>query len=145
MPDAGDVSVGLTLMPQLRRRGITVIQDVPDDLAMNGFPGPLGQVLANLLANAVAHAPAHGQVGIGTRRVGALVQLWVEDSGPGEPEADRARLFERFYRAAGNTQPGCGLGLSIVKALADAHGATVSLAQAELGGLRVEVWLADET
>jgi len=130
--------------PQAADKGLVVHQILAVPTLMGSDFG-LGLIVRNLLANAVAHAPQHGQVGIGTRRVGAFVQLWVEDNGPGVPEADRARLFERFFRAAGNIQPGCGLGLSIVKALADAHGATVSLAQAELGGLRVEVWFADET
>jgi signal transduction histidine kinase len=105
----------------------------------------IGLIVRNLLANAVAHAPKQGQVAIGTRREGAGVLLWVEDSGDGVAPEEHPRLFERFYRVRGNDRPGCGLGLSIVKALADAHGATLSLGQASLGGLRVEVWFPDQT
>jgi two-component system OmpR family sensor kinase len=67
--------------------------------------------------------------------------LVVEDSGPGIAEADRPHVFERFFRAAGNTaETGSGLGLAIVKAIADRHGAILRLGRSQaLGGLRVEV------
>jgi two-component system OmpR family sensor kinase len=63
----------------------------------------------------------------------------VLDSGPGIPEADRARAFDRFYRRAAAPEGGSGLGLAIVKAIADRHGASVALGKAPLGGLRVTV------
>jgi signal transduction histidine kinase len=65
----------------------------------------------------------------------------VSDDGPGIAPAERARVFDRFYRRAGTEPPGSGLGLAIVKAIADAHGATVQLADGPSGrGLRVSVW-----
>jgi signal transduction histidine kinase len=76
---------------------------------------------------------------VGARAEGGQTVLWVSDSGPGMAVAQREHLFERFYRAPGNTAPGCGLGLSIVKALADAHGATVGFKTAAAGGLLAEV------
>ena len=99
----------------------------------------LSVILRNLLANAIAHAPRGGEVALGSRREGADTVLWVHDSGRGIPGAERERVFERFYRGRDIDRPGCGLGLSIVKALADAHGARVTLADAALGGLAVEV------
>jgi signal transduction histidine kinase len=63
----------------------------------------------------------------------------VDDSGPGIPPQERSRVFERFYRQVGTLAPGSGLGLSIVKRIADLHHAAVRLETAELGGLRVEV------
>jgi len=120
---------------------ITPHFDVP---AISGSAFGLRLILRNLLANAVAHASQDGEVAVGTRREGDQVVLWVADSGPGIAGAERERLFERFYRAKGQTLPGSGLGLSIVKALAQAHGATVALAvatraEAPLGGLLVEL------
>jgi two-component system, OmpR family, sensor kinase len=64
----------------------------------------------------------------------------VEDSGPGIPEAERARVLDRFVRLPGAPSTGSGLGLAIVKAVADLHGATLRLdASPALGGLRVRV------
>ena len=66
--------------------------------------------------------------------------MTVEDSGPGIPEADRARVLDRFYRVSGGGATGSGLGLAIVKSIADMHGATVELDESQrLGGLRVRV------
>ena len=103
----------------------------------------IGLILRNLLANALAHAPADSEVQVGTRRQGSLTVLWVADRGPGIPEAERLRMFERFYRGRGNTTPGCGLGLSIVQALAHAHDAQVCLSDAPGGGLLAEVEFPD--
>jgi two-component system OmpR family sensor kinase/two-component system sensor histidine kinase QseC len=65
--------------------------------------------------------------------------LSVDDSGPGIAEAERERVFDRFYRHSGDGTVGSGLGLAIVRSVAERHGATVALGDSELGGLRVEV------
>ena len=66
--------------------------------------------------------------------------LVVEDSGPGIPPDERARVFDRFYRLPGSGAEGSGLGLAIVKQVADAHGAQLTLEDAAQGsGLRVSV------
>jgi signal transduction histidine kinase len=70
--------------------------------------------------------------------------LVVEDSGPGIPEAERARAFERFYRCEPNEQIGSGLGLSIVKNIAEQHGAQLELGTSQLGGLKVTVRFSRE-
>lgn len=131
------------LGPDAAERGLRIAPrfEVP---AIDASPFALRLILRNLLANAVAHAAHEGSVALGTRCEGDQVVLWVADSGPGIAEDEQARLFERFYRAKGQTRPGSGLGLSIVKALAQAHGAEVSLSRANrpeapLGGLLVEL------
>ena len=69
--------------------------------------------------------------------------LRVRDNGPGVPEEHRARLFDRFYRPDGNDAWGCGLGLSIVRNIADHHQAGIELAESGEGrGLCVTVWFA---
>jgi len=74
------------------------------------------------------------------RRQGDRVLLQVEDSGPGLAEADRDRLGERFFRVLGSGQTGSGLGWSIVRRIAAAHGASVGVSRsAALGGLAVTV------
>jgi two-component system OmpR family sensor kinase len=65
--------------------------------------------------------------------------LEVADSGPGIPEAERQRVFDRFYRGENQQAPGTGLGMAIVKTIADHHRAEIRLDQSELGGLRVRV------
>lgn len=97
------------------------------------------QALLQLADNAVKHTDAGTEIGIGTEVVGGTVRYWVRDAGRGVPEADRERIFERFGRsrvAAGDE--GFGLGLSIVAAIATAHGgrAYVTDPPPRLGGDR---------
>lgn len=129
------------LGPPAAERGLHLSQRF-EVAELSGSAFGLGLIVRNLLANAVAHARPNGQVEIGTRSEKGGVVLWVADDGPGIPEPERARMFERFARGKGNDRAGCGLGLSIVKALADAHHATVSLGASSLGGLLAEVHLA---
>ncbi|MGH8660487.1 MAG: sensor histidine kinase, partial [Burkholderiales bacterium] len=69
-----------------------------------------------------------GQVTVRVTGGGATVALSVEDNGPGIPEQDRERVFERFYRVLGTGTDGCGLGLAIVREIAASHRAEVTLA-----------------
>ena len=105
-----------------------------------GHPEALRILVRNLLDNGVKYTPAGGTVDLSIHPTpdGALVT--VEDSGPGVPEPDRARVLDRFYRASGAGSTGSGLGLAIVKAIAEMHRATLVLDQSQrLGGLRVRV------
>ena len=97
-------------------------------------------ILRNLLDNAIKYTPAGGRVDIALGRDARGAWLAVEDSGPGIPEAERQRVFDRFYRVPGTDAPGSGLGLAIVRTVAEGIGAQVSLGRSEaLGGLRAEV------
>jgi two-component system OmpR family sensor kinase/two-component system sensor histidine kinase QseC len=107
--------------------------------AIQGSEFGLWVMLRNLLHNAVTHAREGGDVVVGTQAEGPGTLLWVEDDGPGVPADEQSRIFERFYRGQGVERQGCGLGLSIVKAVADAHGASIRLGTSTLGGLRLEV------
>ena len=111
-------------------RGITLEVAVEDDLEFVGEARALEQVLVNLVDNAIKYTPKGGSVGIDIRRDGndALIEVW--DTGPGVPEAHRARLFERFYRVdpgRSRDMGGTGLGLSIVKHLIEAMRGTVGM------------------
>jgi two-component system sensor histidine kinase TctE len=98
-----------------------------------GDPFLLREMLNNLLDNAVRYTHVGGQVTVRvTSRTGGPV-LTVEDNGPGIPEAERSRVFERFYRVLGTGTEGCGLGLAIVTEIAESHGAEVKLAPASVG------------
>jgi two-component system sensor histidine kinase BaeS len=99
-------------------------------------PDRLAQVLGNLLDNALRHTPAGGRVTLSCRRVNRWIELLVVDSGDGVAAEHMPHLFDRFYRAdAGRDRAhgGSGIGLSIAKALVEAHGGTISATSAGLG------------
>ncbi len=96
-------------------------------------------MLRNLVANAIRYSPQGGEVHISTLEDEAgAVCLIVDDNGPGIPEAERERVFDRFRRLSDDGR-GFGLGLAIVRAVADAHRAVIELSTSPLGGLRVQV------
>jgi len=88
----------------------------------------LSELLANLLENALAYTQAGGTVTVRTRAADGLAYLEVEDNGPGIPAQERGRVFERFYRVAGTTGDGCGLGLAVVAEIAARHDAAIEIA-----------------
>lgn len=96
-------------------------------------------MIRNLLDNAVRYIPENGRVLIEVAADGAHASLTIQDSGSGIPAEGRSRVFDRFYRMPGTSPSGSGLGLGIVKAIADKHQATVELSDAALGGLAVTV------
>lgn len=97
----------------------------------------------NLIDNAVRYTPRGGRVDVGVTADADGARLEVCDTGPGIPEADRARVFDRFFRRDGMESPGTGLGLSIVKRIADAHRARIELADGPNGrGLRARMRFA---
>jgi signal transduction histidine kinase len=104
-----------------------------------GDPARLEQALQNLVANALRHTPDGGRITLAAEPAGEQVRLVVRDSGGGIPEDHLPRIFDRFYKAdASRTDPysktGSGLGLSIVKAIIERHGGTVSAANIPGGG-----------
>lgn len=95
-------------------------------LPIDGVPLLLRELLNNLLDNAIKYTPAGGRVTLRTR-AGDTAILEVEDSGIGIPPAERERVFERFYRVLGSAADGSGLGLPIVKEIAEIHRAAIAL------------------
>jgi two-component system, OmpR family, sensor histidine kinase TctE len=94
-----------------------------------GEPLLLRELAANLLDNALAYTQAGGSVTLRTAVRNGESVLEVEDDGPGIPEGEREKVFERFYRVAATGGEGCGLGLSIVSEIAGRHNARVDLGQ----------------
>ncbi|QEI06112.1 two-component sensor histidine kinase [Pigmentiphaga aceris] len=117
---------------------------VRDDAAVAAIaPDALRMLLSNLLDNAIKYTSAGGRVDVGVANEPGACRVWVEDSGPGIPVRDRARVFERFVRLDGTSGEGTGLGLAIVKAIADREGIVVTLDESEaLGGLRITLRFA---
>lgn len=117
------------------------LQFDPQPAQVRGSPWLLRELLANLIHNALQHTPRGGSVRVSCGPDGVGACLGVEDSGPGIPPAERARVLERFYQRPGR-EGGSGLGLSIVDEVARRHGARLALEDAGTGsgtGLRVTV------
>jgi len=132
------------LMPLAQARNIDIGVEGGPDVRLNIGEADLLALVRNLADNAIRYTPAGGRVDLsaGDGAQGAVLQ--VSDSGPGIPPAEHARVFDPFYRAPGSGQPGSGLGLSIVKAIADRIGAQVTLSYADAArqtGLCVRVQL----
>jgi len=100
------------------------------------------QAVLQLADNAVKHTHTRDVIALGSAYDGRRVRLWVRDSGPGVPAADRERIFERFGRSdVLASDEGFGLGLSIVSAIAEAHAGTVTVEDAEPAGARFVITL----
>jgi len=100
------------------------------------------QALLQLCDNAVKHTRAGDEIALGSSYDDPVVALWVRDTGPGVPARDRDHIFERFGRSAvGERDEGFGLGLSIVRAIAAAHGGSVHVEDAARGGARFVITL----
>lgn len=138
-------SVVADLTPSLEARRQRVdVAVAPDASLVNADPAKLHDVLRNLLANASAYAPEESAINVRTRRTGELVSIDVLDQGPGIPESDRSRVFERFYRvdkSRARDPGGTGLGLAIVRHLVELHGGHVSVANRPEGGAQFTVEL----
>jgi two-component system sensor histidine kinase TctE len=100
---------------------------------IEGDPFLARDMLGNLLDNAIRYTQRGGRVTVRVATRATTVTLSVEDNGPGIPEQERERVFERFYRVLGTGTDGCGLGLAIVREIALSHGAQVAL-EAGAGG-----------
>jgi two-component system sensor histidine kinase KdpD len=106
-------------------------------------PVLLDAVVTNMLDNALQHTPESAPIRIGVAPGGpGQVRLTVEDGGPGVPEADLPRLFDRFYRVPGSgraARAGTGIGLAVVRGFAEAMGGQVLARASEMGGLAVDL------
>ena len=100
---------------------------------VHGAPDELHRLVANLVENALRHTPPGTEVRLSVRRRDGEVRIVVEDDGPGIAPELRGRLFERFVRGGGERAGSSGLGLAIVRAVAESHGGSVSLRPSKRG------------
>ena len=131
-----------------QEKGTELTCQTGGDCRVLATKGEVHQVIYNLTDNAVKYSGSHGSVRVELRRDGNDVVLTVADNGPGIPEEDLPRVFERFYRvdkARSRAAGGTGLGLSIVQDTVTKRGGTVSAANRPEGGAVFTVrWLAAE-
>ena len=121
-----------------KRIEVNLDQPAPAELLADAVR--LGQAVNNLVDNALKYTPAGGRVTVGARPEAHAVVIEVSDNGPGVPAGEREAIFRRLYRGdASRSQRGLGLGLSMVKAIVEAHGGTVRVDDAPGGGARFTV------
>jgi signal transduction histidine kinase len=129
--DAAELAAGVAELyqPLCEDKGLDFRSELSAGLQVRANRGFLAQALANILDNAVKYTPAGGAVMLrARRRSSGEVELSVTDTGPGVPEADRERVVQRFVRLENSrNQPGAGLGLSLVAAVAAAHAGRLEL------------------
>ncbi|MBV1891927.1 MAG: sensor histidine kinase N-terminal domain-containing protein [Gammaproteobacteria bacterium] len=120
------------------------IELIGDTCIINGDNFTLTTLLQNLLSNASKYTPVHGHIKVSIEKLGSTVSLSVIDSGQGMDEAERERVFERFYRIGGDRhhsrEQGSGLGLSIVKLIVDLYQAKIHFKESSFAsGLAVVI------
>jgi len=115
-------------IPVAEDRGQSLELVVKEDVWIAGDRELLTQMMVNLVENPIRHCPASTRITVELRRDAAGASLRIADTGPGIAEVEHEKVFRRFYRLeASRTTPGSGLGLALVRAVAELHGATVQL------------------
>ena len=118
-------------------KNITVLVDQPAPAECPADAIRLGQAINNLVDNALKYTPAGGTVTLTTATEPGAVVVTVSDTGPGVPVAERDAIWRRLYRGdSSRSQRGLGLGLSLVKAIVEAHGGTATVTDAPRAGAR---------
>ncbi|HEX8570578.1 MAG TPA: HAMP domain-containing sensor histidine kinase [Caulobacteraceae bacterium] len=131
--DAGELVSDMSELyePFCEEKGIDYSAEIAPDLQVRGNREFLAQAVANLIDNAVKYTPEGGAVKLrARRRSSGEVEFSVTDTGPGVPEEDRGRIAQRFVRLENSRNaPGAGLGLSLVAAVAEAHGGRLDISE----------------
>lgn len=123
-------------------KGVEVTAEAPEGLAVGADRNRLRQVLANLLDNAVKYTPGGGRVVMRARAAGADVAIDVEDTGPGISADDLPRIWDRLYRGdRSRSERGLGLGLSLVRAIVEAHKGRAEVVSTPNQGARFTIYL----
>ena len=149
--EAGDISWSLERVPlhelvqetveamrvQAEAKGVAVVARVPDELVpARANPEKLQRVLFNLIQNAIRHTPADGSVVVRAEPVASGIEVEIADNGDGIAPEERERVFTAFYRAgvdSSRTGEGAGLGLAVSRAIVEAHGGRIWLAEGSEG------------
>jgi signal transduction histidine kinase len=124
------------------QKRIRLETSMPEEAVVEADPVRVGQALSNLVDNALKYTPEGGRVTIAVAREPGATTLTVVDNGPGVPAAEREAVWRRLYRGdASRSQRGLGLGLTIVRAVAEAHGGSATVIDAPGGGAQFQIRL----
>ena len=129
------------IIPLALERGqeLTFVADETSDYRIQADRTSFAVLLQNLVGNAIQYTPEHGHLRVTLQAAPQSLTLHVQDSGPGVPDAMKARLFERFLRGDTGAGTGAALALTIAQRVVELHRRTITLGDAELGGLDVQV------
>jgi signal transduction histidine kinase len=128
---------GAVFVPSIEGRGLAARwPSLPPAVKVWADRDRILQILGNLIGNAIKFTPAGGEIALTLSTRDTEVEIGVEDSGPGVPEADLDRVFDRFFRGSRPRGQGAGLGLAIARALVEAHGGRIGVDRAASGGAR---------
>ncbi len=133
-------------LPVAREKNIRLSTECRGEGMIRGDRRKIHQVIKNLLSNAVRYTPGEGTITLRSYRKGSSFILEVEDTGPGVPEQERLRIFDRFYRidkSRNREDGGAGLGLAISKAIIEMHKGEISVGNGPSGGALFRVILPD--
>jgi signal transduction histidine kinase len=120
--------------PVAEAAGHGLAVDISQEAQIRGDRALLIQLLSNLIENAILHTPAGTHITMSLARIDGHPALSVSDDGPGVPAEEHAKLFQRLYRReASRSSPGYGLGLSMVQAIAELHGAAIGVVPSPQG------------
>lgn len=127
------------MRPLAQEKGMTLELHPGPSCRVAGSKHLISEAILNLLHNAVQFTPVGGRIRVGLESRAGRVQVAIDDSGPGVPEQEREKIFQRFHRilpSDGASTEGTGLGLAIVRGIARAHGGTVEVEGLEPAGSR---------
>jgi len=142
--DAGDLVGQCIEYVQIlaEQKAMRVSFESAGGMSIRGDVGKLKQLFFNVLDNAIKFTPRGGGVGVRVAQEGRWIRVTVRDTGPGIPEKDMPRIFDRFFRGRGSSsKEGVGLGMPIAKAIAEAHGGRVEVASAIGQGTCFDIFL----
>jgi two-component system OmpR family sensor kinase len=131
-----------TVGPLAQARELKLTVNAAEDVFVNGNAGHLRRLIINLLDNALKFTPAGGSIDVGLKSDANRAVLRVADTGEGIHPAELPHIFDRFYRGAGSPGEGSGLGLSLCREIARAHGGDIAAANLPTGGSAFVVTLA---
>jgi two-component system OmpR family sensor kinase len=131
-----------TVWPLAQSHKIKLSVSAPEDIFVNGNEGHLRRLIVNLLDNALKFTPAGGSIDVSLKSDANRAIIRVADTGEGIHPAELPHIFDRFFRGAGSPGEGSGLGLSLCREIARAHGGEIAAANLPSGGSAFVVTLA---